>query len=44
VRFAASRGSTWYREFVPALAFVCRAKGYRTLIVIADCFTESGSS
>src|SRR5205814_841324 len=24
----------------PALAFVCGAKGYRTLIVIADCFTE----
>src|SRR5438045_570470 len=24
----------------PALAFVCRAKGYRCLIVIADCFTE----
>ncbi len=24
----------------PALALVCRAKGYRTLIVIADCFTE----
>jgi cysteine synthase len=24
----------------PALAFVCRAKGYRALIVIADCFTE----
>lgn len=24
----------------PALAFVCRAKGYRPLIVIADCFTE----
>src|SRR5438094_1959581 len=24
----------------PALAFVCGAKGYRALIVIADCFTE----
>jgi cysteine synthase len=24
----------------PALALVCRAKGYRTLIVMADCFTE----
>jgi len=24
----------------PALALVCRAKGYRCLIVIADCFTE----
>jgi len=24
----------------PALAFVCRAKGYRPLIVMADCFTE----
>jgi cysteine synthase len=24
----------------PALAMVCRAKGYRALIVIADCFTE----
>ena len=24
----------------PALALVCSAKGYRTLIVIADCFTE----
>jgi cysteine synthase len=24
----------------PALAFVCSAKGYRCLIVIADCFTE----
>ena len=24
----------------PALALVCRAKGYRSLIVIADCFTE----
>jgi len=24
----------------PALALVCAAKGYRTLIVIADCFTE----
>lgn len=24
----------------PALALVCRAKGYRLLIVIADCFTE----
>jgi len=24
----------------PALAFVCRARGYRALIVIADCFTE----
>ena len=24
----------------PALALVCRAKGYRPLIVIADCFTE----
>jgi cysteine synthase len=24
----------------PALAFICRAKGYRALIVIADCFTE----
>jgi cysteine synthase A len=24
----------------PALALVCRAKGYRTRIVIADCFTE----
>src|SRR5581483_1932251 len=24
----------------PALAFVCRAKGYRALIVMADCFTE----
>jgi cysteine synthase A len=24
----------------PAIALVCRAKGYRCLIVIADCFTE----
>lgn len=24
----------------PAIALVCRAKGYRALIVIADCFTE----
>jgi cysteine synthase len=24
----------------PALALVCRAKGYRAVIVIADCFTE----
>jgi cysteine synthase A len=24
----------------PALALICRAKGYRALIVIADCFTE----
>src|SRR5438477_12790215 len=24
----------------PALALVCRSKGYRCLIVIADCFTE----
>ena len=24
----------------PAVALVCRAKGYRPLIVIADCFTE----
>jgi cysteine synthase A len=24
----------------PALALVCRSKGYRLLIVIADCFTE----
>jgi cysteine synthase A len=24
----------------PALALVCRAKGYRALIVIADCFTQ----
>jgi cysteine synthase len=24
----------------PALAFVCRAKGYGALIVMADCFTE----
>ena len=24
----------------PALAFVCRAKGYRCRIVMADCFTE----
>jgi cysteine synthase A len=24
----------------PAVALVCRAKGYRSLIVIADCFTE----
>ncbi len=24
----------------PSLALVCRAKGYRALIVIADCFTE----
>ena len=24
----------------PALAMVCRAKGYRALIVMADCFTE----
>jgi cysteine synthase len=24
----------------PALALVCRAKGYRCLIVIADCYTE----
>ena len=24
----------------PGLALVCRAKGYRALIVIADCFTE----
>jgi cysteine synthase A len=24
----------------PALALVCKAKGYRALIVIADCFTE----
>jgi len=26
----------------PALALVCRAKGYRALIVMADCFTEEG--
>src|SRR5215510_3771193 len=25
----------------PALALVCTAKGYRTLIVIADCYTEA---
>src|SRR2546423_12222195 len=24
----------------PAVALVCRAEGYRPLIVIADCFTE----
>ena len=24
----------------PALALVCRAKGYRARIVIADCFSE----
>jgi cysteine synthase len=24
----------------PAVAFMCRVKGYRALIVIADCFTE----
>src|SRR5918992_2565206 len=24
----------------PALALVCRAKGYRALIVMADCFTK----
>jgi cysteine synthase A len=24
----------------PSLALVCRAKGYRTVIVMADCFTE----
>jgi len=24
----------------PALALVCQAKGYRALIVMADCFTE----
>ena len=24
----------------PALALVCQAKGYRPLVVIADCFTE----
>src|SRR5215210_4688490 len=24
----------------PSLALVCRAKGYRALIVMADCFTE----
>src|SRR3954454_19612220 len=24
----------------PALALVCRAKGYRALIVMADCYTE----
>ena len=24
----------------PALALVCRAKGYRAVIVMADCFTE----
>ena len=24
----------------PAIALVCRAKGYRALIVMADCFTE----
>ena len=24
----------------PALALVCTAKGYRPLIVMADCFTE----
>jgi cysteine synthase A len=24
----------------PALALVCKAKGYRALIVMADCFTE----
>src|SRR6185503_10033649 len=24
----------------PALALVCRAKGYRPLIVMADCFTQ----
>jgi cysteine synthase len=28
------------RSTGPALALVCRAKGYRALIVIADCFTE----
>ena len=28
----------------PALALVCRAKGYRALIVIADCSPRSGSS
>src|SRR5437773_12239555 len=27
----------------PALALVCRAKGYRALIVIADCFTQERS-
>jgi cysteine synthase len=27
----------------PALALVCRAKGYRALIVMADCFTEERS-
>jgi cysteine synthase len=27
----------------PALALVCRAKGYRSLIVMADCFTEERS-
>src|ERR687886_2817337 len=26
----------------PALALVCRAKGYRALIVIADCFSTEG--
>src|ERR671931_2542005 len=24
----------------PALSLVCKAKGYRALIVMADCFTE----
>jgi cysteine synthase A len=24
----------------PAVALVCRAKGYRCLIVMVDCFTE----
>ena len=28
----------------PALALVCGAKGYRALIVMADCFTGSDSS
>src|ERR687891_2834623 len=28
----------------PALALVCRAKGYRALIVMADCFTEERGS
>src|SRR3954447_9063386 len=27
----------------PALALVCRAKGYRALLVIADCFPEERS-
>lgn len=28
----------------PALALVCRSKGYRTRIVISECFSESGCS